>query len=553
MSSLPGVVSIVLLFPIVLTYPLSRLLLRAYRSEVKHQMSQRGLVSGSAGNDAGGATEEVDGAAAPKEAQQHLIPFPGSRAQLLRELRHAPLRGAGGQGVVAAGIALFLALVLLTANGKSLNPLRVVTVGITLLWPGVLTFLLTAGIARQLRWRILAGAAAAYVLIVGLASAAPTIGRAVMDAGTLWLGVNLPPTVILATLLTRRIRAVGPMVFLVLLIVVGTPILALQVLVYAGQPPTPVRALLVDVGLSAELTILGLMLGVLIAAIPIGIALLRLLARAYARYRISDDGVVLVALWSLYILIFSSFYLLWNDIRYFVLGLAALPMYLVGTWVVGRLRQPNASVAAPRLLWLRVFADKGPVSDLFYAVSRHWRHIGPMVTIGAWDLADVTIEPDTVTTYLRGKLHELFVRDPAAVRRLEASVLQRDPRGRFRCQQLFCFDDVWKPTVKRLIGISSIVVVDLRPLDAVSAQADEASQAPTNERGIFVELEALCALGAMGRTIVIHDGSVTTERQLRDLRVDVSSAAFAKLGQHEPADMHALLALLADRCVTQST
>jgi hypothetical protein len=198
----------------------------------------------------------------------------------------------------------------------------------------VLTILLTAGIARQQRWSILAGAA---------------------------------------------------MVFLFVLMLIGIPILVLQVLMYAGEPSAGVRFLLVDVGVSSGLTLLGLMLAGLIAAILIGMVLLRLFAAAYARQRISDDGIILFALWSLYILIFSMFHLWGAAPRYFILGLAALPMYLAAVRVVHRLRRlrrPNASdtsdasEGAPSLLWLRVFADKVQTPDLFrgnqQALASRW-------------------------------------------------------------------------------------------------------------------------------------------------------------------------------------
>jgi len=535
LSTLPGPVVAVLLLSVLMTYPLARLLLWAYRKEVRRQMKEQG-----------GAAP----AAAGEATHPGLAVFEGSPAQLLREMRVAPRRVAALQGAVGLAVAIYLATLLLTAGGVPPAPVRLLIVTATLAWPGVLSVLLTAGVTRAQRWRMFAVAVAGYVACAVWASVAPA-GTAIGDAAILWLTVNLPVTVVLGTFLVRRIRTVGPLVFLGAVVLISGAILVLQVLLQASGFTAPLaRVLVVDIGVPPVLAIVGLMLAGLLVAVAVARRMLRLVVSAYVRRWISDDGIVLIALWSTYVLIFSVADLVWNEARYFALGLAAFPMYLMATWAGHRLIRPAGAVGAPTLLLLRVFADKGPTPDLFRALSRHWRHVGPMVMIGAWDLADVAVEPNDVMTYLGGKLPELFIRDAAgATRQLATTAPRRDPEGRYRYQQWFCFDDVWQPAVEGLIDASAIVLMDVRAMNA--RRPDDAVR--TKKQGILIELEALPRRNAIDRAIVVYDGSRTVHSQLRDLGVDPSSVALLELSGNEAADVSVLLELIAARCLTTST
>ena len=140
LSSFPGVVVLILLFPIVLTYPLSRLLPRAYRSEV--EMISRchrrlGALVASARRFES-AFERRGGSAKPHTLSRKL-----ARAAAAETLRYAPLRSAAWQGGRRGRESRSsLAMLLLAAGGLSLNPVRVPSIATTLFWPGVLTILL---------------------------------------------------------------------------------------------------------------------------------------------------------------------------------------------------------------------------------------------------------------------------------------------------------------------------------------------------------------------------------------------------------------------------
>ncbi len=195
---------------------------------------------------------------------------------------------------------------------------------------------------------------------------------------------------------------------------------------------------------------------------------------------------------------------------------------------------------APALLLLRVFARRGPTTGLFRALSRHWRHVGPIRMIAGYDLASDAVEPDEMMAFLRKRLAESFVTSPAVVeRRLHASPPRRDADGRYRSEEFFCFDDTWRDTLQRLVASSAVVLMDLRGFSA-------------NNKGCLYELEALAASGALSRAVLIHDHTTAMEtlhEALYAVGVDPASTHGIAVTGDEQRDLPALLDALATRAV----
>ncbi|MGE3773730.1 MAG: hypothetical protein AB7I32_12450, partial [Gammaproteobacteria bacterium] len=230
--------------------------------------------------------------------------------------------------------------------------------------------------------------------------------------------------------------------------------------------------------------------------------------------------------------------LAFGDLRYFLCGLLGFPWYLALARTARSAWQARTSDGAPALLLLRVFARKGPTTGLFHALSRHWRHVGPIMMIAGYDLASDAVEPDEMMAFLRNRLAESFVTGPAVVeRRLHAAPPRRDADGRYRSEEFFCFDDTWRDTLQRLVASSSVVLMDLRGFG------------PDNQGCIF-ELQALAAFDALSRTVLIHDRSTampTLHAALRAIDVDPASIHSIAVGNDEQRDLPLLLAALAAR------
>ena len=107
---------------------------------------------------------------------------------------------------VAAGLvyAVLTSVILLSTNGHELLPLRTALVALVFAWPLVPTLALVCAWS----WRGTALAVAGYVgvmLVLALFSAG-----GVGDPLLLWLLYMLPPSLIVAAVALRRMRAVGP-------------------------------------------------------------------------------------------------------------------------------------------------------------------------------------------------------------------------------------------------------------------------------------------------------------------------------------------------------
>ena len=153
---------------------------------------------------------------------------------------------------------------------------------------------------------------------------------------------------------------------------------------------------------------------------------------------------------------------------------------------------------ASRLLLLRVFGFGRRSRRLLDLLGSRWRLVGSIDLIAAPDLASRTVEPATFIEFIRGHLARLFIRTPDHLhQRLAAIDRSPDPDARFRVNQLFCSDDMWKDAVIRLMGEASLVVMDLRGFTP-------------SRHGCVYELQTLLDTVPIGRLLFFIDR--TTDR-----------------------------------------
>jgi hypothetical protein len=144
-----------------------------------------------------------------------------------------------------------------------------------------------------------------------------------------------------------------------------------------------------------------------------------------------------------------------------------------------------------RLLVLRVFAQDHRGEQLLDEIEYRWRFIGPIVLIGGPDIAARTIDPGKAAHFLRLKLRDTFVPSLHVLHKQVAAMDETpDPDGRYRVNEFFCFDDIWKEAVQLLLDSSDAVVLDLRGFTAA-------------RRGTAYELGLLMARGALPRTVFL--------------------------------------------------
>lgn len=191
--------------------------------------------------------------------------------------------------------------------------------------------------------------------------------------------------------------------------------------------------------------------------------------------------------------------------------LAATVLALLVYWGVTRyLIQPLPS--NKRLLVLRVFSRERRGERLLDELEYRWRFIGPIVLIGGKDVAERTIDPAKAANFLRGRLRDIFVPDAHELNKQVVAMDETpDPDGRYRVNEFFCFDDLWKDAVRRLLDSSDAIVLDLSEFSA-------------ERHGTAYELGLLTQRGALPRCVFLVSAATDLEAVRAALHLPPGSA-----------------------------
>lgn len=350
-----------------------------------------------------------------------------------------------------------------------------------------------------LGWRERIGIVGIYfALLVGIVSLvffySPTFDFAGFPF--FWIYLNGPATLLLLAFLTRRIRAVGPLVLGFITGGVTGAILLSEAAVWSdtvlhlfvsGADALNLGAVSVLIFLS----ILGFgLFGLLIWW------LLRRIGHWYQQKRLSDQALMLDALW-LFFAIVQSIPLALEGWGWFLLGPLAFGVYkLVLHVATSKLVQP-VTPQAPHatLLLLRVFALGPRSQQLFDAFTKRWLCIGPISLIAGPDLVTAIVEPHEFLDFLGGRLARQFIHSQAQLaQRLADFDLRPDPDGRFRVNELFCRSDTWQMTMRSFAASSDSVLMDLRSFSP-------------QRQGCLYELEQLLNNILLTRIVFIIDAT----------------------------------------------
>ena len=313
----------------------------------------------------------------------------------------------------------------------------------------------------------------------------------------LWVLYALP-SLILLLFLNKTIRTIGPLVLLFVFVVMLGNHVAFTLLSLPAVMTFAVNVA-VAIGLGGHAAFWGFsILGMLVAVWPAWLAVAFLRDR-YAAKRMSEFQFTVDAIWMLQALMLAfSFY---REQGVVAMSAALVPL-LAWRLALALALRPLAAAARTRppqrLLLLRVYGFGRRSRRLFDLLGTRWRLLGSIDLIAAPDLASRTIEPSTFLDFIRGRLARLFVRTPDNLReRLAVIDRQPDPDARFRVNQLFCSDDMWKDAVIALMGEASLVVMDLRGFSMQRA-------------GCVFELQTLLDTVPLERLVFLFDW--TTDR-----------------------------------------
>jgi hypothetical protein len=454
---------------------------------------------------------------------------------------------------VASGLSfgIIAALLLLHLSDSGLDPLRIAVVAWAFAGPTILCLNLLIGPQRGLQFLIVLGYLGVLLVFGGFAVLGGTTGMpignwtlpAMLVPALVW-AIYAAPSVFLLLFLNRTIRTIGPLVFVFMLVVLTGNHAALSLLEWQLTYQTTATTAANMLGGDALFWGVGA-LGLAAGAWPAWRSVVFLRDR-YAAKRSSDLSLTVGTIW-----LFQSVILSFSLLRAAgAFGLMAAALPFLGWYLVLHVALRPVSAAAAkrpptRLLLLRVFGFGRRSRRFLDLVGARWRLIGSIDLIAAPDLASRTVEPATFFEFVRGRLDRLFIRTPQDLAgRLDALDHRPDPDGRFRINQLFCADAMWRDAVTRLMTEASLVVMDLRGFGP-------------QRRGCAFELQTLLDTVPLDRLVVLFDR--TTDRRALDALLDERwhelDPASPNLGSAQPklrlvdasaGDVRAVRRLLAD-------
>jgi hypothetical protein len=212
----------------------------------------------------------------------------------------------------------------------------------------------------------------------------------------------------------------------------------------------------------------GVVLLVLAGMIPTGIIgwlLLRWLGGLYRRRQISDQSIIIDAVWLIFSFAQSPDTGSVSGSELSTIAIGAFVAYKLAATAGFRLLRTRAERdgQAPKLLLLRVFSLGTRSERLFAGFTKLWRYMGIVRMIVGPDLATSTVEPHEFLDFLAGRLQRRFIAGPDTLeQRISETEQRRDTDSRFRVAEFFCHDDTWQMVLRRLEKDSDVVLMDLR-------------------------------------------------------------------------------------------
>jgi len=533
--ALTGNLSFNLLLAAVLTWPIAMGLLRLYTRAVRRSMRSQtpGTISALAPPPFETARDAGHGKPA-SSATLHDLPnastSPGADmllARLLAQSRRAALVYVIG----GSAYALVMAAAHLLATGMEILPVRFSFLFWVFVWPVVLTVAIVSVTTRPARFAL----TAAY--FIGLSALGAVGMRSSSDLTwaqvfLMWILSDLPPTILLLTYLSRRVRAVGPLILTFMFLAVTGSGIAVSV---GGSQDSYMRAIVSlagSVGLGGTGAFRALLAVGFLTFAVVGWMALAWIRRRYQAKQISDESVTVDAIWMLFAVV-HSIGLVFEHPLWALTSLAAFGAYKicvrVGFSWLGR--RDESSQTSPTLLVLRSFSIGRDGERLFDVIDRLWRRVGSIQMIAGIDLARRTVEPHEFLDFISGKLARRFIDgSPALEQRLRERDTRPDRDLRFRVNDFFCYDDTWKMVLSRLVHESDAVLMDLRGFSRRNA-------------GCVFELHELVRLVPLDRVVFVVDRR-TDETLLAETLGDGRAGVY-RLGSINGRQVRQLLRALA--------
>lgn len=508
--ALTGQLSFVIIIATILAFIASFLLLHLYRRRVIKSMRRRSTseLLETKGYLPPEAEHKPNDAPLSFNFVDRVITGPAGEAdRLFRSARRRRWLTASVHSLAGACFAATMAAAFLAAGKMDFAPFRFALLAWSNLWPALIAIDLIVGPSRRSRLFGLFGyfaLGAVLATVVSVKNPGLPIGQLLY----LWLDFNAIPTILLMTFLNRRIRALGPLLLVFMIIGVAGATLTTS---FVGNHPQLLKAVgefSFSIGLGATATMIGLHVIGFISCAIIGWLILDLLRQLYESKWISEQSINVDAMWLLFGIV-NSIGLVFEGYRWIVSGFVAFAIYKVAAAGLFRLCavSRHSKRDGRRLLLLRVFALGRRSEQLYDTLGKSWRNVGSIQMIAGPDLATTTIEPHEFLDFVSGKLDRRFIDNGRTLDlRIDQMDLAPDREGQYRVTEFFCHDDTWKMTLARLAEDSDAVLMDLRGFSQANA-------------GCVYEIQEIFNVVPLARAVFAIDDS-TDQGFMRQTMVD---------------------------------
>src|ERR1044071_3565751 len=301
-----------------------------------------------------------------------------------------------------------MAAAFLLAGKLAFSPFRFLYIMWANAWPILIAIDLAVGFRRG-KW---IGLVVYFVIggLLGSISLAKSPNLKFAELLYFWLDVNAAPTILLLIFLNRRIRAVGPLVLVFMILGVTGATFFVTLIGNNFKLLKVLSDFTYSIGLSATGTVIALHLLGFAAFAIVAWLILGSLRRLYEKKYLSEHSITIDAVWLLFGTV-NSIGLVFEGRLWIFSGLAAFIIYKIGRAGLFHLLrvQQRAKINRPRLLFLRVFALGKRSENIFECVGKFWRVIGSMQMIAGPDLATAAVEPHEFLDFLSGNLDRRFI------------------------------------------------------------------------------------------------------------------------------------------------
>jgi hypothetical protein len=400
---------------------------------------------------------------------------------LYRIATRTPLRAAFVFALAGVAHAVVATAVKFLVTGTEFLPQRTLVTVFAQAWPVVPTVVIVALANRRMQfvWPAL------FVVVV-LSVSGPY--REVVAA--IWLTQMLVPTAATFAVANWWMKSIGP-VMMVFMSVFFFGLLA--------SPFAAYNTLHGVLGLDNAPLILMLMMFIVLLFTLAACAFIWRVGRRYAGKRVSDQLLVLNLYWLL-VTVWQCLLLAPEYGAWAAAGLLAYVAYrLVLAVGLRRFRSEAERRENVKLLLLRVFGSASRSERALEELGLRWRYAGSIQLIAGDDLALANLEPDELVDFLTLRLSSHFVKNHEQLARKESEVdLKPDPDGRFRVNEFFCDNAIWREALLRLVGKNDVVLMDLRGFG-------------NDNRGVAYELTQLINVRPMSKTVMMFDSTTNLD------------------------------------------